>query len=213
MEGRNNMKKPKIREIKEALTALIKGPYTVPFPKVPHKPYPGFRGAPKFNPDECVGCGACANVCPTNTIEVEDVVDEEKGVGKRIITLYYQNCEFCGFCQECCITGKGVELSQEFNLATFDRKSIFTRVEKELALCEICGKPVTTWDHLRWLEDKLGYLAYTNPQIILATHYDIEEIRKKPPRREIKGRFDQMRILCPQHRREVYRLEERGKKK
>ena len=203
------MKKPKIREIKEAVTALFKGPYTVPFPKVSHKPFPGFRGAPKFFPEYCVGCGACVNVCPTQTIKLEDDVDEKKQTGKRKITLYYQNCEFCGFCQECCITGKGVQLTDEFDLSTFDRKSIFTTVEKELALCEICGEVVTTWEHLKWLAEKLGPLAYTNPGVLTATHMDIEEIRKKTPRKEIRWRFDQMRVLCAKHRREVYRIEER----
>ena len=203
------MRKPKVREIKEALTALFKGPYTVPFPKVIYTPFPGFRGAPEFHPGDCVGCGVCAMVCPTGTIELKDEVSEDGKKGKRILTLYYQNCEFCGFCEESCITGKGVRLSQDFDLATFDRRSVFTRVEKDLALCEICGKPVTAWEHLRWLSDKLGYLAYTNPQIIVATHLNLLEIQKKAPRQKVIWRFDQMRILCPQHRREVYRVEER----
>ncbi len=205
------MKKPKIREIKEAVTALLKGPYTVPFPYVSHKPFPGFRGAAKYFEEDCVGCGACAMVCPTGTIEMEDIVDKEKGTGKRILTLYYKNCEFCAFCEECCITGKGVRLTQEFDLSTFNKESVFTRVEKELALCEICGEVVTAWDHLKWLGEKLGPLAYTNPGVIASTHLDIEEIKEKTPRGELKWRFDQMRVLCPKHRREVYRIEERPK--
>ena len=47
--------KPKIREIIEAVKALIKGPYTSRFPKVGHEPYPSFRGQPKYNDEKCVG--------------------------------------------------------------------------------------------------------------------------------------------------------------
>ena len=42
------MRYPKLREIKEALKALVKGPYTSPFPFQEHKPFERFRGRPKF---------------------------------------------------------------------------------------------------------------------------------------------------------------------
>ena len=51
----------------------------------------------KVNTDDCVGCGACADVCPSDAITVEDVavVDESA-------------CTECGACvDECpqeCIT-------------------------------------------------------------------------------------------------------------
>ena len=62
------MKLPKIREIIEAVKAVIKGPYTSKFPKVPHKPHPNFRGQPKFDDKKCVGCLACEEVCPVDAI-------------------------------------------------------------------------------------------------------------------------------------------------
>ncbi|RKY36935.1 MAG: 4Fe-4S ferredoxin, partial [Candidatus Omnitrophota bacterium] len=92
------MKLPKLRELKEAITALIKGPYTTKYPFQPHTPMPKFRGKTQFFDDDCVGCGACSQVCPAHTIEVEDIVDKEKKTGKRVITLYHENCIFCGNC-------------------------------------------------------------------------------------------------------------------
>jgi len=62
------MRYPKLRELKEAIRALIKGPYTSRFPFEPHQPYERFRGKPEFRQDDCVGCGACFQVCPAKAI-------------------------------------------------------------------------------------------------------------------------------------------------
>ena len=69
---------PKLRELKEAIKALIIGPYTSKFPKEPHKPHPNFRGQPKFNDQKCVGCLACEEVCPVAAIAHKDKIDGEK---------------------------------------------------------------------------------------------------------------------------------------
>ena len=95
------MKYPKIRELVEAIKALVKGPYTSRFPKERHVPHPNFRGQPKFDPDKCVGCLACEEVCPVNAIAHEDVVDSDPP--KRIMIHYTDTCIFCGQCEAYCI--------------------------------------------------------------------------------------------------------------
>ncbi len=40
------MKLPKLRELGIAIRALLTGPYTTKFPKVPHVPAKRFRGKP-----------------------------------------------------------------------------------------------------------------------------------------------------------------------
>ena len=67
------MKKPKLRELKEAITALVKGPYTSKFPKVAPTVPEHFRGTPTYVPDECVGCGSCGQVCPAGAITFGDL--------------------------------------------------------------------------------------------------------------------------------------------
>ena len=67
-DSETTMKWPKLRELKEAIKALIVGPYTSSFPKEPFHPHPNFRGQPKFNQDKCVGCLACEEVCPVGAI-------------------------------------------------------------------------------------------------------------------------------------------------
>jgi hydrogenase-4 component H len=197
------MRYPKLRELKEAIKAIIKGPYTTKFPYEPHKPMPKFRGKTEFVKEDCVGCGACSQVCPAHTIEVVDSVDKKKKTGKRILKLMHENCIFCGNCVQNCITEKGIIQTPEFDLATYDRKSVYSQVEKELILCQICGEPITTVEHLNWITKKLAESSFTNPTLFLSSlkslglaHYEdiIGLLPFKRGRRQL--------ILCHKCRRE-----------
>jgi hydrogenase-4 component H len=189
------------RVLKEALTALFTGPYTSPFPKAPSEAYPRYRGKAKFDEDECVGCGACAEVCPANDITVTDDMENRK----RTITLYYDKCIQCGQCQANCITEKGVKLTNEYDLVYFDRDQAKTSVEKELVLCEVCGDVISTADHIKWVTERLGPLAYANPTLILSALKDAKVLEAVPARdKELEpGRQDVVRMLCAKCRREV----------
>ena len=190
-----------VRVLKEALTALFTGPYTIPFPAAPSEAYPRFRGKAKFDEEECVGCGACAEVCPANDITVTDDTEGKK----RTITLFYDKCIQCGQCQANCITEKGVKLTNEYDLIYFDRSQAKTSVEKELVLCEACGDVISTADHIKWVTEKLGPLAYSNPTLILSALMDAKVLDAVPPRDEElePGRQDVVRMLCAKCRRQV----------
>jgi len=190
------------RVLKEAFTALFTGPYTLPFPAKPSEAYPRYRGKPKYDEEECVGCGGCAEVCPAKDITVTD----DKENKKRTITLYYDKCIQCGQCEANCITEKGIKLSNEYDhLVYFDRSLAKTQIEKELVLCEVCGDIIGTADHIRWVTEKLGPLAYSNPTLILSALRDAKVMEEVPPRdQELDpGRHDVMRMLCAKCRRKV----------
>ena len=70
------MKYPKLRELVEAIKALIMGPYTSKFPFKPHQPFERFRGKPTPDDEWCIGCDACFSVCPASAIEIVDDAKE-----------------------------------------------------------------------------------------------------------------------------------------
>jgi len=203
------MKYPKLRELKEAIKALIKGPYTTKFPYKPSLPHPNFRGKPEYYEEDCVGCGACAQVCPANAIDIS----EDMRSRARKLTLRLEDCIFCGNCQANCITEKGIKLTNEYDLATYDRKAAIVNVEKDILVCQDCNCVIGAKDHLRLLVKKLGILAYSNPVLILSGQRELE-LAKPIEQREIEqpeGRSDLFRILCPKCRRQVMLEDEHGK--
>ena len=198
------MKLPKIRELGEAIKALIKGPYTSKFPAVPHQPHPNFRGQPKFNQEKCVGCLACEAVCPVDAIAHKDLLDNN-GVAKRIMTHYTDICIFCGECEAACIAGhEGIKQTSDWELSFFDRKEAFEAIEKELQLCEICGAPIACKDHLKWISEKIGELTYSSPTLYLSRLKSLGIIDENiVSALKDKGRSDRVKILCARCRRET----------
>lgn len=196
------MKLPKVRELIEAIKALIKGPYTSKFPKQPHKPHPNFRGQPKYDQDKCVGCLACEEVCPVNAIAHKDIIDEN-GNAKRIMIHYTDICIFCGECEAACIANhEGIKLSNDWELSFFDRKQAYETIEKELQLCEACGEVIACKDHLKWIAEKIGELTYSNPTLYLSRLKSLGIIDENIATvLRDKGRSDRVKILCARCRR------------
>ena len=195
------MKYPKLRELKEAIISLLTKPYTTKFPAGDFKPFTGYRGKPIVDEDNCVGCETCANVCPPNAITFTD----DAKTKTRTIFRDYGSCIFCGKCEEHCITGNGVKLSdEEFDLACFDRSLLIEKQERELLICDSCGAIITTKDHIKFIHEKLGPKAYSsimnlnllNERLQMADNTNVKisgDLKRK----------DMFNTLCPNCNRKV----------
>lgn len=198
------MRYPKLRELREAIKALIKGPYTTKYPFKAHVPFERFRARPYFYEKDCMGCTACAQVCPAKAIEFEDIVENSNA--KRKLIVHWDICIFCGQCQANCPTSKGIMLSREFDFATTQsRHDLKYEVEKELALCSCCNEPIAPLDQYLWVAERLGPLVFSNASLIIF-YLQILGLSFKELQAEAKQEFyrqDRINILCPRCRREA----------
>ncbi len=197
------MKYPKIRELKEAVISLLTPAYTTSFPKKPHTPFKNFRGKPEVDDQHCVGCETCTNVCPSHAITFED----DRASGKRVITRNFGKCIFCGMCQQHCITGKGVMLSDQiFDLAVFERDKVIEKQEKDLVVCKNCQAVITTDEHIKYMHNKLGVLAFASSLNLNLLNEKLELAKKEDTEVEIRDglkRKDMFNIICPNCTRSV----------
>ncbi len=77
-----------------------------------------FRGKPEQNPQQCIGCAACVNACPSNALTVET----DLATGELAWEFNLGRCIFCGRCEEVCPTA-AIKLSQEYELAVWKKKT------------------------------------------------------------------------------------------
>jgi Ni,Fe-hydrogenase III small subunit/ferredoxin len=92
----------------------------------------GFRGKHEFDREKCIGCGACAQVCSSDAI---DVIDEGE---KRVVRVNYGHCSFCAFCQDECPT-QAIRLTREYYLLTNNRGTTYVTNDVDLSECTLCG--------------------------------------------------------------------------
>lgn len=194
------MKWPKLRELGEALRSLFSAPYTTKFPKKASLPPPRFRGIILFDEEQCIGCGACVEVCPAKARELVD--DLEKGI--RHVVYLKDMCIYCGQCVAYCTTKEGIHHTVEYDLTYLDKDQYRDEIEKELVFCERCGAVITTREHLNWIARRVGELAYANPTLVLSRQSSLDTLEMGAERGDAEPyRSDHQRLLCPACRREV----------
>ncbi|KAA8996887.1 4Fe-4S dicluster domain-containing protein [Affinibrenneria salicis] len=116
--------------------ALKTGVVTEAYPLQPVAVDPNFRGKPQHNPAQCIGCAACVNACPSNALTVSTDIANER--------LNWQfnlgRCIFCGRCEEVCPTA-AIKLSQEYELAVWNKDDFLQQASFDLCNCRVCAQP------------------------------------------------------------------------
>jgi formate hydrogenlyase subunit 6/NADH:ubiquinone oxidoreductase subunit I len=180
------------------MTSLFSKAFTTKYPYVKTKAPEGYRGKPEFHEEDCVGCMACVEVCPARAIECID----DKTAKTRKLIHHQDICVYCQQCEKACITKKGIMLTREYDLATYDRSTSITTSIKKLVICDGCGEIVAPLDHLLFLAKKVGPISYANPTLLLARHLELKLVESIPQGSPHK-RSGHLRLLCPSCRREM----------
>lgn len=81
-----------------------------------------FRGRPSFDFEKWQDARPAEDVCPTGAISVRD------SGNVRSVTVDYGLCVFCGLCAEAS-TDQAVRITQEFEVATADRRNLVLTAE------------------------------------------------------------------------------------
>lgn len=91
-----------------------------------------FRGKISIDPSICMGCGACANVCPPNALILTCCGDTV------VLNYFIGRCIFCGRCAEVCPT-QAIMVTNEFELASFTTEDLNETVIHTQTECHHCG--------------------------------------------------------------------------
>lgn len=104
---------------------LSTGIATLNYPAEPAKISERFRGRPIFDLEKWKDARPGVEVCPTGAISLRDQGDS------RNVTVDYGLCVFCGLCAEAS-SDQAVRISQEFELATTQRRNLVLTAEYTL---------------------------------------------------------------------------------
>lgn len=202
------MRKPAFlqpRILKQAVRAALLPAYTTRFPAEPYEPQDAFRGRPRFNAEACIGCGACAQVCPPKCIDVIDELQTSPPV--RRLVQHMDSCIMCGQCERYCPTQAGIRMTTEWDFAGFKPEDFEEGIEKELLMCEVCGGVLAPADQLAWLVDRLGAASFANPTLAMFSGMGLDHVEQGVrSTSEAALRQDRMSLQCPTCRRQTSRV-------
>lgn len=121
-------------KLRQAALGLGHPRATVAYPLGPLAPDPAYRGRVTIEPGRCIGCGACADVCPARCIRITDL-----DASTRLIRRLLERCILCGRCEEACAYD-AVHLVADWEAGTPDRRDLVIEQRVFMAACDRCGR-------------------------------------------------------------------------
>lgn len=107
--------------LSDVLPSLFKSPMTEMYPFERKEPPAHLRTLPNWNREDCTGCGLCAMDCPSQAIEM--IVLDKKA--KRFVMCFHvDRCTFCAQCIYSCRQGCLEMTSENWELATLNKKAL-----------------------------------------------------------------------------------------
>jgi formate hydrogenlyase subunit 6/NADH:ubiquinone oxidoreductase subunit I len=82
--------------------SLFRRPATRRYPRERPAVSERLRGALRWNPARCTGCGMCVRDCPANAIEL---ITLDKASKRFVLRYHLDRCTFCGQCVQTCNFG------------------------------------------------------------------------------------------------------------
>lgn len=122
-------------------------------------------GFPKWNEDECIGCGTCYLNCPEGVIKMDD------RDGWRYIGHNSYDCRTCRICEEMC-PQDAIEIKHGFDLTQFLEGGVVEDVHMSLRVCSVCNETFATDRQLDTVKSKIedGDAEKNVPGMILPDH-------------------------------------------
>ncbi|MBN2444363.1 MAG: FAD-dependent oxidoreductase [Spirochaetales bacterium] len=159
------------------LKNIFKKPVTIQYPAKDLDVFskkgsaPTYRGLHTNDLLTCIGCGTCADICPTTAITMVD--GENTGPGKlgKIPRIDYGRCCFCAFCVDMC-TSSSLNMSRDY-IHTVENPPAMTadkvtdykyndfRITPDNQHNENIG--FTTPDELSWLDRERAHMELEEP--------------------------------------------------
>lgn len=112
------------------------GTATHAYPLEPMPVDKNFRGKPEHTPQQCIGCAACVNACPSNALTVEI----DLATNQLAWQFNLGRCIFCGRCEEVCPTA-AIKLSPEYELAVWKKEDFLQQSRFAICHCRECQLP------------------------------------------------------------------------
>lgn len=171
----------------KAFKYLFKEPLTIDNNDIyqnPREASDRYRGFHINKQDDCIGCGTCSEICPTEAIIMVGMIDREISDGKtnELPQLDYGRCSFCGLCVDICTTAS-LNMTKEYIYTTTDVNT-FLFIPDELGI-----------NHTYFPD---GYRRDEHSDLLDLERYQIEEVphenRNKSFMELIKGFSKEMAI-------------------
>ena len=114
---------------------LFKKPVTIDKHDVfvnPREASDRYRGFHTNDWDKCIGCGTCSEICPTEAINMIEVLtlEDKQGAKKERPAFDYGRCSFCALCVDIC-TSDSLGMSKEYIHLSTEPDSFFFLPEND----------------------------------------------------------------------------------